>query len=117
MMAAMNCLNFVACLSIIYQQGTLLTSIEFILTHPIFAQDLLLLSIAELIGQMFIYQTVERFGFVMFGSSLVVRQIIAALFSNILETSTFQFTFAFGCAVFITHSIMKFRERKNVKLE
>jgi hypothetical protein len=89
------------------EQGTLERSFDYLLTYPIFAQDLFILCISECVGQFFIYLMIERFGFIAFGLSLVGKHLISTLFASYYAISGIQIVFVIGLASLLFSRISK----------
>ena len=94
MMVGMNVINMV---STFHEQASIEQSIKFLLTHPIFVQDIIILCLSETIGQLFIYITIEKFGFIAFVLSLIGRQLVAALIWSFYPVTAIQVAFGVGC--------------------
>uniref|UniRef100_A0A914KWJ4 Adenosine 3'-phospho 5'-phosphosulfate transporter 1 n=3 Tax=Meloidogyne TaxID=189290 RepID=A0A914KWJ4_MELIC len=82
MMFAVNLFSVILCLISLLQQGTLLTSINFIYKHENIFVDCLLLSLGSAFGQVFILMTVKRFGPVVLSLLMTIRQILSIFFST-----------------------------------
>ncbi|CAK5026320.1 unnamed protein product [Meloidogyne enterolobii] len=82
MMFAVNLFSVILCLISLLQQGTLLTSINFISKHENIFVDCLLLSLGSAFGQVFILMTVKRFGPVVLSLLMTIRQILSIFFST-----------------------------------
>ncbi|KAI6190017.1 hypothetical protein M3Y97_00071200 [Aphelenchoides bicaudatus] len=119
MMVGMNVLNFITSFQAIYEQNTIQQSFDFLKTHPIFFQDLLVLCISEAVGQLFIYFTIERFGFIVFGLSLIGQRIVTAIIGNVYPITALQTTLILGCLslLFNTFVSTNSSHSKQVKLE
>ncbi|KAI6186470.1 Adenosine 3'-phospho 5'-phosphosulfate transporter 1 [Aphelenchoides besseyi] len=87
------------------EQGTLFTSIAFLMSHTGFARDVFLLSVSNAVGQLFIYVTIERFGPVVFAVIMTIRQILSIILSTIYFSHSINFmgilglTLAFGSLI------------------
>lgn len=64
--------------------GTLMPAINFAIKHPVFTNDVFLLSTSAVSGQYFIYSQVKEFGALVFAATMNVRQVTSILFSNII---------------------------------
>lgn len=96
MFVAMNCLNLATAFHALNEQGTITPSFNYLLNHPIFVQDLTILCVSEVVGQLFIYLMIERLGFIAFGLSLIGKQLMAALFASFYPLTGIQIVFAVG---------------------
>ncbi|KAI6237178.1 Adenosine 3'-phospho 5'-phosphosulfate transporter 1 [Aphelenchoides besseyi] len=113
MMIGMNLMNFLNAIAVLNQQNSWNASVDFVLTHPTFTIDLLLLSISELIGQLFIFMTIEYFGFILFGVAMVIRQVIASALFFLFFTGTYQFTTLYGLILIIANLVPMFTSKQN----
>ncbi|WKY08915.1 hypothetical protein Q1695_001804 [Nippostrongylus brasiliensis] len=82
MMMGVNVFSAILCAVSLVEQGTLVSSIEFALTHEHFARDVFFLSLSGATGQLFIYSTIERFGPIVFAVIMTIRQMLSILLSS-----------------------------------
>lgn len=112
MMLGMNVLNFIASSQVIYEQKTFWDSIDFLKFHPVFFQDILILCVSEAVGQLFIYFMIERFGFIIFGISLIGQRLLLTAIGTVYAVTTLQVTSLLGVvsllfSVFVGNSHLK----------
>ncbi|KHN76276.1 Adenosine 3'-phospho 5'-phosphosulfate transporter 1 [Toxocara canis] len=81
MMFGVNTFSTVLCLVSLVEQGTLISSFSFLLSHEHFARDAFLLSLSGALGQVVIYMTIERFGPIVFAIMMTGRQILSIALS------------------------------------
>jgi hypothetical protein len=117
MMLGMNVLNLATTYQAMQPQQTIPQSIEFLQTHPVFLQDLAILCIAEAFGQLFIYFTIERFGFIVFGLSLIGQKIATAAIASVYPITVLQSTLMLGILSFVCRLFTGTVHEKQVKLE
>lgn len=79
--------NFFSCIftaGSLFQQGNFLTSCNFMLKHPSFIVDCVILSACSASGQLFIYSTLSVFGPLVFAIITTIRQGFSVLLSCII---------------------------------
>jgi len=81
------------------QQGSLQTSIAFILAHPDFMWHAAILSAASCSGQLFIYYTIAEFGAVVFTIIMTTRSALAIILSCIIYSHPVNALGVFGILV------------------
>ncbi|KAI6230182.1 Adenosine 3'-phospho 5'-phosphosulfate transporter 1 [Aphelenchoides fujianensis] len=99
MMLGVNGFSALLCLVSLLEQGTLFTSVSFLMAHAGFARDVFLLSVSNATGQLFIYVTIERFGPVVFSIVMVIRQICSIILSTIYFGHSINFVGILGLAI------------------
>lgn len=99
MMLGVNGFSAILCLVSLLEQGTLFTSVSFLMAHAGFARDVFLLSVSNATGQLFIYVTIERFGPVVFSIVMVIRQICSIILSTIYFGHSINFVGILGLAI------------------
>jgi hypothetical protein len=117
MMVGMNALNLLTALQAVHQQQTIQQSFDFLKTHPIFFQDLLILCVSEAFGQLFIYFTVEKFGFIVFGLSLIGQTLVTAAIGSFYPITHMHSTLILGVLSFLFSAFAGVGSGKEIKLE
>ncbi|KAI6213423.1 hypothetical protein M3Y94_00148400 [Aphelenchoides besseyi] len=107
MMIGMNLMNFLNAIAVLNQQNSWNASVDFVLTHPTFTIDLLLLSISELIGQLFYLHDHRIFWF----HSIWCCYASALFF--LFFTGTYQFTTLYGLILIIANLVPMFTSKQN----
>ena len=74
-------------------------TINFIQSHNDIAHNILLLSFASAIGQVFIFVTIQKFGALVFTLIMTTRQLIAIILSSIIFKNTLSYNSIFGIAL------------------
>lgn len=105
-MAMMFMTNFYSCLytfvSLAYQ-GQIFETIEFIRSHEMIIDHIILLSVASAIGQIFIFITIQKFGALVFTLIMTTRQLLAILFSSLIFKHSLSYKSIAGiCLIFGT---------------
>uniref|UniRef100_A0AC34QQ83 Adenosine 3'-phospho 5'-phosphosulfate transporter 1 n=1 Tax=Panagrolaimus sp. JU765 TaxID=591449 RepID=A0AC34QQ83_9BILA len=83
MMLGVNAFSAVLCFASLLEQGTLLPSMSFALTHDGFTRDVFLLSLSGALGQVFIYAIIKQFGPEVLAVIMTLRQILSIVVSSI----------------------------------
>lgn len=84
MMCFVNFFSFTFTLVSLLQHGGMIESIKFMFTYPQFVLDVLVLSICSASGQMFIFNTIDTFGPLVFVIISTIRQCFSVLLSCII---------------------------------
>ena len=114
--------NFFSCLFTIWSlitRGDFLTSVLFMLKYEQFLFHCIVLSICSATGQLFIFQTIQRFGPIVFTIIMTLRQMFAILLSCFIYSHELALVAWFGvfvvfCALFLEiYCKDKVRRRKN----
>lgn len=116
-MLGMNVLNLLTSFQVVHQQQTIQQSFDFLKTHPIFLQDLIILCISEAFGQLFIYFTIERFGFIVFGLSLIGQKLLTAAIGYSYAITMLQSTLTLGVLSLLFNAFTGSENKKQIKQE
>ncbi|KAI6230183.1 hypothetical protein M3Y99_01085100 [Aphelenchoides fujianensis] len=114
MMVAMNAMNLLSSWAALQQEGDWRASLAFARSHPAFAVDLFVLCAAELVGQVFIFMTIQHFGFLRFGAGMIARQLAAGALAFAGITSVHHFSFVFGSLLLVA-SVWSTRKRVELR--
>lgn len=82
MMFGMSTCSMVLTIVSLAEQGGFASGFNFGIQHPEFVGDVLVFSLSQAIGTIFIYLTIQEFGAVVFAMVMTARQAIAVLLSN-----------------------------------